>query len=499
MELQFNKAPLRCLQRAVWDIQSEEQTQEYRLPDAMPDIGRVLASWGQVLIRGKEWRGGSMGVSGGVMVWVLYAPEDGGEPRSVETWLPFQCRWSLSDTERDGAIRVVPLLRSVDARTLSARKLMIRANLSVLGEAWAPYQAELYTPGELPPDVELLKRSYPMRVPKEAGEKAFTMEEELTLPASAPTPQKLISYQLQPELTDQKIMADKVVFRGSAVLHVVYQAEDGCLKNWDFEVSFSQYGELEREYDPNAAASILPLVTALELELAEDGHISMKAGIAGQYVICDREVLELVEDAYSPNRDVGIQMGKLELPLILDMRAQTVQAEQAMESDGSQVIDTAFYGTHPSLRRMGNAVSMELAGMWQVLYYDGNGSVQSVTPRWEEQMELPADQDTTINAWLQLTGRPQAAAGGGSLHCSADMLVDAVTTSEQGLPMATSLSLGELSEPDPARASLILRRAGSEGLWSLAKRTGSTVAAIRKANNLENEPDPERMLLIPIA
>ena len=39
---------------------------------------------------------------------------------------------------------------------------------------------------------------------------------------------------------------------------------------------------------------------------------------------------------------------------------------------------------------------------------------------------------------------------------------------------------------------------GEESLWELAKTTGSTMDAIRRANNLENEPSPGQMLLIPI-
>ena len=41
-------------------------------------------------------------------------------------------------------------------------------------------------------------------------------------------------------------------------------------------------------------------------------------------------------------------------------------------------------------------------------------------------------------------------------------------------------------------------RAGAESLWELAKASRSTVEAIRQANNLEEEPLDDRMLLIPV-
>ena len=97
MELEFMNKPIDCLRQAVWEVKNEEQTQDLKLSETMPDIGRVLGSWGQVLIRGKEWRGSSVNVSGGVLVWVLYEPEDGSALQTVETWVPFALRWSINE------------------------------------------------------------------------------------------------------------------------------------------------------------------------------------------------------------------------------------------------------------------------------------------------------------------------------------------------------------------------------------------------------------------
>ena len=71
MELEFVNKPMDCLRQAVWEIKDEEQTQELKLTDGMPDVGRVLGAWGQLLIRSKEWRGSGMSISGGTLVWVL--------------------------------------------------------------------------------------------------------------------------------------------------------------------------------------------------------------------------------------------------------------------------------------------------------------------------------------------------------------------------------------------------------------------------------------------
>ena len=499
MELQFNKTVVPCLKSVMREVQTQEQTQEVKLTDGMPYIGRVLASWGQLLIRGKEWRSGGMSVSGGVMVWVLYAPEEGGEPRCVETWLPFQMKWDFPDTERDGMICIDPLLRGVDARSVSARKLMVRAGIGILGEAMISSDVEVFSPGELPEDVHILKNAYPMLLPREAGEKAFVLDMALSLPASAPGLEKLIRYELQTELAEQKIVADKLVFRGMATLHILYQGIDGQLYGWDFEAPFSQYAELDKEYDTDATARVSFAVTSVELEQGEEENLGLKAGLTGQYVVYDRPVIELVEDAYSPNRPVIPQMSNLRIPAVLDTHTETVHADQTVDINGTRAVDVTFYPDHPRLHREGDKVAAELSGVFQLLGYDENGQLQSASSRWEENWALDADEDASMEVAVQPSGKPQVTTGSGSASVRTDLLLNARTTSEQGLPMVAGVELGEFSEPDPNRPSLILRRADRDRLWDIAKQTGSTVEAIQKANNLQQEPVGGQILLIPVS
>ena len=140
MELQFRKTICSCLKQAVHEVKNLEQTQEVRLPDSMPDISRILGAWGQLIMRGKEWRGDRILSNGGMMVWVLYAPEDGTEPRCVDTWVPLQMEWDLQDTDREGMIRVRWMPRFVDARSVSPRKIMLRLGVAALGQAHVPME-----------------------------------------------------------------------------------------------------------------------------------------------------------------------------------------------------------------------------------------------------------------------------------------------------------------------------------------------------------------------
>ena len=136
---------------------------------------------------------------------------------------------------------------------------------------------------------------------------------------------------------------------------------------------------------------------------------------------------------------------------------------------------------------------------FQVLYYDENGTLQGSTARWEGQWQMNADGDTRIGAAVQPLTGVSASETGGVIHMDGKIRLDVETTAAKGMSMVTELELGEEKMPDPNRPSLILRRVDREPIWDIAKASGSTVDAIRQANNLEEEPQQGQILLIPIS
>lgn len=494
MELQFPKNAFGYLRRAVWEMKNDEQTQEVRLADSFPDIGKILGTWGQPLVRSKEWLGSSMRISGGVMAWILYAPEEGGAPKCVETWIPFQLHWDFPQAQHDGTMRVSCQMKGIDSRSVSARKIMVRSLVSAVGEALEPVQTELYRPDTVPEDVQIRRESYPICLPSEAGESVITLDEELTPNGSGGQVNRMIYCSVEPVLSDQKVMADKVVYRGSAGVHLLCECENAQLCGFDFEVPFSQYVQLEREYDPCATADVIPAMTNLEVDVQENGTLRLKAGIVGQYVVYDRPVLEIVTDAYSTQRPVTLQQQRLVLPAVLDMGQETIRVEAPMDAE-VQLADAALLMSHPLQYRDQQKIRTEIPGSFQILGYGNDGTPIGSSVRWEKELEIPVDGSALLLTGSRQKGKPQTA--GAAVSC--DIAVDMLVTAPTDIPMVTALELGELAAQDPNKPSMILRRAGGDTLWDIAKTCGSTVDAIWEANGLTEEPAEDQVLLIPVS
>ena len=493
MELQFEKQELSYLHQALRTVKDQELTQEIRLGESMPDVGRVLAGWGQPVLRSKEWQGGQVGAAGGVMVWVLYEPEDGTDPRVVEGWIPFQMRWDVQ-TDREGPLRILPLVRFVDGRNVSARKILVRAGLSCLAEGLCRRHSQISrAPEEVPEDVRLLRRSYPIRLPREAGEKAFDLDETLKLDNAG----EILSYSLRPMTAEGKVHGDKAAIRGEGALHLVYRCNEGRIRTADFNIPFSQLGELERGYDHDAQADVIPAVTGLEATLTPEG-LGIHASLVAQYIISDGCMLELTQDAYSSRREVGLRQEELMLPTLLDETRERVTAQSTFP-DAREGLDLTFWPGFPKQRREGDRVELAVPGRFQLLGRDREGRLRGWNSQWEEKLPLNAHETSRIDAVAMAADGPQMISAGEGTQARAQTEIRAAAVSRMGLPMLTSLELGALREPDEDRPSLILCRGGGRSLWELAKGSGSTVESIREANDLDEDDQDHRMLLIPVS
>ena len=150
MEMQLKSTSISYLEPVAAGSRNLEQTQQIRLPDGMPDVERIIGCWGQTVLRRILAR-----------LFVCF----------------IQGKWDLPENNEDGHMMVQSVLRSLDARPVSPRKILVRAGIGLNCLALMPKQAELYRAEQVPEDVQLLRKQYPLRLYTEAGEKSFALED----------------------------------------------------------------------------------------------------------------------------------------------------------------------------------------------------------------------------------------------------------------------------------------------------------------------------------
>ena len=498
MELQFEKKPRHCLRQSGWQNQNVEQTLELRAPEELVGNCEILGVWGQLLIRGKEWRGNEASADGGVICHVLLSGTAGYEKISVEGWMPFQFRWDLKNGGQDGSVHINCRIGNIEARMVGSEKIMIRAQISAFAQKLEPDTIMEYVPGDIPDDVQLLREVYPLRLAMEAGEKELSFDEDLIMPPEKGNIEKIITFSMRPKIPEMRLMTDKLVYRGSANLHMVYLAADGHVKTYDSELPISQYIQLDREYGDTASVRIDPIVTNMELEKLDDGRIHVSCGFVSQYLITDTMEYPVVADAYSPLRNVEMKKQPVQIPVVLDENIDDVTADVGFSLHASEIVDCRVCVEHPRIRRGTDEMTLDMEGSAQVLYYNNEGSLECVQSGWEMSSVLTSDGGNQIIAKTITEQKPILLEAMNGLNVQIPLQNSWTVMGATGPETISDLSLSEKKEMEEDRPSLILRRVGATSLWEIAKNCGSTVSKIKDANHLEGDPNPDQMLLIPI-
>lgn len=497
MELQFDNVQCAYLNQIISQAQKQEQTQELRITDDMPDIGRILGCWGQIMIRSKEWRNGEISASGGVKVWTLYVGENGEEPICMDGWIPFQMRWPIPDTQHDGQIQLHPFIQELECRSVGARKMMVRLSVCVHAKAFERAHEQIATPTDLPEHMYIRKCSYPLELPVEAGEKIFAISDDFALPDGAAPIAKIVRFEVCPQIREQKVLSGKVIFRGGYTLHLLYICTEGKLHTWKTEGAFSQFADLDKDYSTAAMVNTSLLVTLAELDLNEDGAVQLKCGMCCQYIIYDRTTVEVADDAYSSQRHLKIRTEQLNLPVRLDHQMQNIPFDAFTQVDAHRVVDCNVMWHMPLVSVDDERVGVLLEGIGQLLYLDEQGKLQGATASVKEQWSMLSDPVNRVDAAV-VSILPESEVQPGGVELAGELQLDVSVSCARGIPVITGIESGELKNTDPDRPSVILRRVGNDSVWDIAKNYNSTVERICEANALEGDPNPDKMLLIPV-
>lgn len=501
MELAFQKCAIQHLQKLVSQTTSQEETAETVVPDSLPDVGRIVGCWGVPVIRSKELRERTMGVSGGVTAWALYVPEDGSTPRQVSAYLPFTMKWELPQSQENGVMQVTCRLRSMDARMLNSRKILLRANVACKAEAYAPAEAQFSTLTDPPRELEVLRSRLPLLLPSELAEKSFLVDEELELPGGVQAVEGIIAYQLSPVLTDSKVLGEKAVFKGSCGLHLVYMTPEERLAVWDFDLPFSQYTELSRTYDQEEELQTQLVMTGAELTADEEGRsLHLKCSLAAQCMVLEQQTVDLVQDLYSLTGSLVPQTQTVPIKSRLDRQSLRAQAEQSFPVGNGTLVDCTVLPDQPKSHREGEELVLETPVWCSVLYYDGDGALQGQSSHAAASCRFVLAPDCPWEAEARVSGPVQWSLGGGTASVRTNLDITADSFASRDLTFISGAEQTEAKKPDPNRPSLIIRCPGPEDtLWTLAKANGSTVAAICDANHLTQDTlEPEKLLLIPV-
>lgn len=503
MDLDLKREIITCYETIAEVTVTQEETQETIVPDACPDILRIIDICGQVLLNEKRAEEGRAIVSGTVLSTVLYQPESESGIRKMEIRLPFTCKQDIGALSSSGRIHASCNLRSAEARILNPRKILIRVELAVHVTAFQKAERVLFTGGGSEESDHICQQEHQIEhiLLVDAPERNFHFSDELRLQHTGDTPELLSCY-AHANSVENRLIGNKLVFKGSIELTLLILDADGVLSQRHESLSFSQVLELadaDETADCQMSVEVMSLTFVHDLE--DPSLVQMEMDFLAQAQIFSSRQATLLVDLYSTTYEMDTRQEKFSycsqcrnMTFPQNVR-ELLETEELVRSIANTQVQFAPVTQH----REGNLLILRSKCRLMVLYQNESQQLVGVWKEVPIQVQVDSPSDTVCRACRITSQEILAIPAAGGIEFRLSAQFHFLQSQYQTCLMTTAAQLGEPRANDKPRPSVVLRLASiNESLWDIAKAYGTTTQRILQANELDETMNVEgKMLLIP--
>ncbi|MDR2502078.1 MAG: DUF3794 domain-containing protein [Oscillospiraceae bacterium] len=502
MELSLGNEKLSYAEHILTENLSAEETMEMIVPDALPDILRIVHADAEVMVREKDADSGRVTVRGIARAYVLYSPEDNSSVRRVAVEVPYSL--SAADPRITADARVTARIGAlkVEANAANPRKVSVRVSIAAQLGCYRESSAEIPTaPESDDEDIELLSASSELSLPTDVREKTFVITDEYALPnANAPIAE-ILSCRTEIVPEEPKIVGSKLIFKGVAHTDLLYATPDGEIAPASLQSEFSQIIELEGA-SAESEFELIPLLTGSYIEpIFESGstakRVSIEIHAVGQVVAVSKRKISYVADAYGTKFEVTPVNAAISFENRKKLEPTSTVLRGVLPASGvSRIISVSSRAGSAENNAAGTEFVIPV--YVSALYISGDGQPLSASGKFEVKGSLPG---ANAGVTAQIGRDAYGAAGDGGIEIRVPVEICVTVNSTLGLNPVSALTLDEDTNANVSGApSLVIARARkNDTLWSVAKRYRATPDLVSDTNSLDDDAKLSEgaMLVIP--
>lgn len=477
---------------------------DYNVPDAKPDVGRLIQSKGDISMDEVRLSEGKAFISGNLNVDILYVGEENQKVSSLGAKLPFDETLNLEGIASGDKMCLKWEIEDLSVHMIHSRKLNIKAIVTFY--AVVDEMAGIQLPVEISEEGISVKRKK-VRLMSLMVHKKDTMriKDEVTLVSNKPNIEQLLWYTIDVRGMDLRPEDNVVKARGELSVFVLYSGEDeenplqwaeyvlpfntevectGCMGEMIPNIGFSvMHQSIEVKPDSDGEERVMSVDTVLELDMK----------------LYREEEHDLILDVYSPLKECiprGKEMCLESLLVRNDSKCRVSDRIELKESQGKilQICHSQGRVKVEKTKIVENGIQADGIVFMKILYITGNDempfySVDGMIPfshiieangiNEDSIFFLQADLEQLSTSMIdsnEIEVKAMISLNVLVLQCENRMIISKVE--ERPLDM-------EKIQAMPGITVYVVKNGDS--MWDIAKRFYTTVEEICELNELEED------------
>lgn len=516
MELLLDKEPV-FLTEVVYDGQTEQGVEfDYVLPDYYPDIFKILKCTLTPGIVSYSVSGSQLFLDGVVYIKVLYLSEQSGEINCVEQRYTYSKTIELVKPANRAVVTLFPKADYCNCRAVSGRRIDVRGAISCTVKVTDCREDEILC-GVSGMGTQVKRGSINYCGSRLSASRQYIVREDIETGAGGGIV-SILTVSCTANVTDTKIIADKVVVKGEAKVKSLYLIRTGSgvseTEVMEAEIPLSQIVDLDGITEGHSCFARFDVMDCdLEIKQGEDGENRL----IGCDLTLDCKVTAYKEAALSPVCDLystEYESSYSVSPIRLEHTPQLLSTQHSLKSmlecsDGtvSEVFDCRCELLGSAVRESeGNVKRLIVSGQANIQLIGRNDAGTPVFIEKNESFEFETETEVLHDGYsagvtVSVTNVSYSISGDSAVDVHVQLLAQGLVYQVRNISAVSEISINE-EAPKQKNSDYALKlyfAESGEKIWDIAKRYNTSVSAVLAENELEQERLAEPcMLLIPM-
>lgn len=498
----------REIRNCAWKVKNTMQftiDDAINVPDSLMDMERLVLVKGNVVIEDAEAMTDRFQVKGRLNYQILYcADKEGNVFDSLIGKVPFVEYINADGTKEGDYIEVHASLNDLTVTMLHSRKISLKSLVGLDYQVKENETFDAVTSIENAAETEVLDGTVSMMCLQTQKKEAIQIKEQVEIPSNKPNIYQVIWKSVSVSRIQIKPADGYMMVSGNLAVFLLYTAEEENMpiQYFTMEIPFEQRVAEDMSTEDMISGSFLGLdqyhITVVPDESGEDRLLDIVVDFTMEVKLYGDEVMQLVQDAYSPEVDIHPQWREFNIQHLLVRNCAKAKITDVVEMPKKQnvlqICNVEGSVSIDDTQRLAKGIMVEGVIGTQVTYLSkqDNGSLTSATfdIPFSHEIEVDGMQENTTYSIVpffdQIVAKQQNET---QIEIRAEISLEVLAFSNE---TAKAILNVEVSPIDIAKKKALPGIVGyivkpEDTLWSVAKKYYTTTERVKQINGLESD------------
>lgn len=462
------------------------------VPDSKPDILNTICTSGVVCIYKKDVLNGKIKMDGNINTYIMYLADDNeNKVRGITTNLDFTETIEIPNCQEGMNCSLDVKLKSIESKIINERKIGIRATLEVIIKVYSNEEIQIVNNLENAEGIQMLNEELNVNSLVGSGETKIYAKDTINID-NADNLAEILKAGVCICDKDIKISYNKILTKAEAEVKIMYLTEDNrinCVTARIPVVGFIDIPNVTEENICDVQYEIKNIVIKPNQAEEHSIYVELEVGVSAN--VYENKTINLIQDIYSPCENLEFNKKKITTITGKVNNKEPIQIREKVmieNIDNKQIVDVDIVPIIENENKLNSRIIYEGKIQLRFVFVNDNldTDLKEVEIPFEYTMEnVEAGENLNTDTDIEIQNSDFVVQDGGIISSNIDMMMNINSYRDTSLNIMDEIQTNGTREEEDYSVVMYIVKKG-DTLWNIAKKFGSTIDDIARANGIED-------------